>query len=170
MDEGILDKWRALVAKWREKKPKGDYVDAKSPHGAAKPKDRSGVYVTPDKLSGGPMDDVSIAHAMSKVNDPIPHLNYEKEPNSEGEYEKKAAGEVPPSRELTDFEGARTMTKWEDDEAKGREERFKKDKEEFDAIKAVQPTLDISIYHPGKKIRNLKENIKIIIKKSKKCL
>ena len=162
MNEGIFDKWREFIANWRKKRPGGDYVDAKSPHGAAKPKDRGGVYISPEEIPGKP-GELDIPQAMAKIDSDLPHLNYK----SDAEEKIPPVKKAPSTAHLTDFEGARTMTKWEDEEKKEREESWRQGKEEFDAIKAVQPTLDIDIYHPGKKIRNLKESIRIIFKNKK---
>ena len=180
MNENILKKWKALYDKWKNKKS-SDYVDAKSDSGAAKPKDRKGVYVVPSQLDYAP-GQYDIPHALAMTNADVPHWNYQADPDDRESYEKikktqhmKDTGVEPIDRELTDFEAARTLSKWEDEEDKRRQEKWKKAKADFDAIKAVQPTLDMKkVYPMSKKLSESKKNlqesksIKIIFNKEKK--
>ena len=176
MNENMLKKWKALYDKWRNKKPAG-YVDAKSDSGAAKPQDRKGVYIVPSELDYAP-GQYDIPHAMQKANSEIPHWNYQADPDDRKKYddyeksqrdaELKSQGVEPVDRELTDFEGARTMTKWEDEEDRRRKAKFEKGRQDFWDIAAQQPTIDMKTLEPPRRKLTESKNIKITVKGNKK--
>jgi len=180
----IFGPWRKFIDKVKGRTqvglPRPDKVKIPSSNRGAPIKNRPTAMIDPPPLPGGNFD---FKKALDTIEADITHLFLKsdrtfKEPGSEGDEEvtnkrmenrlANLEGQIEDKkRELTALEAAATITPWEAEEMRARIESFEEGIAEFRKLKAHAPTLDMDIYHIGKKIRNLDENLKIILRRRK---
>ena len=177
----IFKPWRKFRDKMRGQTkigpPSPEKVEIPSSNAGAPIQYRQTAMIDPPQLSDGGFD---FKKALDTIEADVTQLFLKsdrtfQEPGAEGDedvtntrMENRLAnlqGQIEDKkRELTALEGAMTITPWEAKEMRERLESFEEGIAEFRELKAHAPTLDMDIYHIGKKIRGLDENLKIILK------